>query len=104
MSRLCTPSTISFARPGNEKITSTTTTPVIRYAKLIAMTLTIGAKALGSACHSTMRIRGTPLSIAISIDGDVMTLSTALRVIRVIGASTARVSVRTGRNNARAIC
>ena len=43
------------------------------------MTLIIGPKALGSACRTNSRRRGTPLRIAISIAGLDSTFSTAER-------------------------
>ena len=52
--------------PGKLNTYSTTTIPPARYRKPSPMTWMVGAIAFGSACTSTTRHSGTPLSLAIS--------------------------------------
>ena len=67
--------------PGYEKTDSTTTTPPIRYVRFSAVTFSAGPTAFGSACRTTTRQRGTPLSVAILTYSE---SSTSIRLSRSI--------------------
>ncbi len=69
-SRNCMASTSSEPKPGKTNTRSTTTTPPIMKAKLIAVALSQGISALGSAWRSTIRLRERPFSSAMRMKSE----------------------------------
>ena len=68
-----------------------------------AMTLMIGAIALGKACTRSIRVRGTPLRIAISVAGEASTPRMEVLVIRTMWARTVKTKAVTGKTRTRAM-
>ncbi|CFW37695.1 Uncharacterised protein [Bordetella pertussis] len=70
--------------PGRLNTLSVITTPLIRKASPMPMTVTMGIAALRSTCCDRMRSGGTPLALAVRTKSSFRTSSTLARVTREI--------------------